>query len=282
LKDFLLHFAKRYIAGTERADAVAVAKELNALDISATIDILGENVTDEREAEGSVAEYLALLDLIASEGVDSTVSLKLTHLGLDISEDLARVNTERVVERAAELGNSVRIDMEGSAYTEDTIDIFLAVHANHPNAGIAVQSYLIRSEKDVRFLIEKGASVRLVKGAYKEPPRVAFQKKSEVDENFSRLMKELMLKGAHPAIATHDERLINEAIGFAREKNIPSEGFDFEMLLGIKRTLQKRLASEGFNVRVYVPYGENWLPYTLRRLSERKENLFFVLKNIFD
>lgn len=282
MKDFLSYFAKRYIAGTEMTDAIEVVRALNASGISATIDILGENVDSPAGARRSAEEYLSLLDEIEKAGADSTVSLKLTHLGLDISEELALENTERVVEKAREYGNFVRIDMEGSAYTQRTLDTTLNLAGKHRNIGVAVQSYLYRSKDDIELLIEKGISVRLVKGAYKEPPNVAFRKKSSVDRNFDAIMKELLARGNHPAIATHDEKLIEEAKRFAEIKKIQKDSFEFQMLLGIKRTLQKSLADEGYNVRVYVPYGPEWLPYITRRVTERKENALFVLKNLFD
>lgn len=282
MKGLLSFFAKRYIAGEERKDAIGVVRRLNTHGILATIDNLGEHVKEPSDAEEAVREYLALLDDIREAGVDSTVSLKLSHLGLDISDEIAERNAEAVIKRGLELGNSVTFDMEGSQYTQRTMDIFLGLHERYPNTAIAVQSYLYRSASDVKLLIEKGASVRLVKGAYKEPPDIAFPKKRDVDRNFEELMKSLLLKGKNPAIATHDEMLINEALRFAEENRIPKERFEFQMLLGIKRSLQRRLAESGYRVRVYVPYGPEWLPYTLRRLRERRENLFFVIKNIFD
>ena len=227
-------------------------------------------------------EYLSLLDDIRDGGVNSSVSLKLTHFGLDISDEIAEGNLRGIIKKASELNNFVTFDMEGSRYTQRTIDTFLRLHEKYTNIGIAIQSYLYRSPMDVRLLIEKGASVRLVKGAYKEPTQIAFPKKRDVDKNFEELMKSLLLKGNYLAIATHDERLINEAIRFADENGIPKERFEFQMLLGIKRKLQKRLADSGYKVRVYIPYGADWLPYTLRRLRERKENLFFVIKNLFE
>jgi proline dehydrogenase len=282
LKGFLELLARRYIAGTERGDAVEAARRLNSFGIKATIDNLGENVTSAEETSVSLSEYLSLLDLIESSGVDSAVSLKLTHLGLDVSEGLALANVERIAERAAELGNFVRIDMEGSAYTEKPLKVFKDLHERHKNVGVAVQSYLKRSRADVEELIKLEASVRLVKGAYKEDPDIAFEEKEDVDENFSFLMKELLLRGFRPAIATHDEKLIEEARAIAQGAGIPKKDVEFQMLLGIKRTLQKDLAEEGYAVRVYVPYGPNWLAYMTRRLRERRENLLFVVKNIFD
>lgn len=282
MKGFLIYLAKRYIAGSEAEHAIEVVRRLNADGILATIDNLGENVTTAEEAESSVAEYHRLLTAIDGAGVNSTISLKLTHLGLDISEELAYKNTAMIVEKAGELSNFVRIDMESSAYTEKTLDIFYKLRQRHENVGIAIQSYLLRSAKDIETLIEKEASVRLVKGAYKEPAAVALQKKSDVDENYSRLMRRLLTDGVNPAIATHDEKLIDEAIEFSKGRNIANERFEFQMLLGIRRTLQKELAGKGYRVRVYVPYGKNWLPYITRRMSERKENLFFVLRHIVD
>ncbi len=282
MKGLLAFFAKRYIAGEERKDAIRVVRHLNSQGILATIDNLGEHVREPSHAEDAVREYLGLLDDIMDGGVNSSVSLKLTHFGLDISDEIAEGNLRVIIKKASELNNFVTFDMEGSRYSQRTIDTFLRLHEKYTNIGIAIQSYLYRSQMDVRLLIEKGASVRLVKGAYKEPAQIAFPKKRDVDKNFEELMKSLLLKGNYPAIATHDERLINEAIRFADENGIPKERFEFQMLLGIKRKLQKRLADSGYKVRVYIPYGADWLPYTLRRLSERKENLFFVIKNLFD
>ncbi|WKZ31903.1 MAG: proline dehydrogenase family protein [Thermodesulfobacteriota bacterium] len=282
MKDFLLILASRYIAGTERRDAIGAAAALNALGLKATIDSLGENVNTAEEAARSAEEYLALLADIKESGVDSHVSLKLTHMGLALSDELARKNTEKVVQRAADLGNFVRIDMEGSAFTQATIDIFLGLRDKYPDVGIAIQSALKRSMEDARRVAASGGSIRLVKGAYKEPPSIAFADKKDVDRSFERIMKELLLSDTRPAIATHDERLIDETKRFAEEKGIPKGAFDFEMLLGIKRTLQKRLSGEGYAMRVYVPYGRDWLPYMLRRVRERKENAWFVLRNILD
>jgi proline dehydrogenase len=290
-KPLLTYFAKRYIAGVERHGAIEAARELNAHGIKATIDILGENVTDEDEACATVREYSSLLDEIKGAGleggpketaVDATISLKLTHLGLDISDELATRNAEAIVKKAHELNNFVRFDMECSAYTQRTIDVFLNIFERYKNVGIAIQSSLFRSFDDVALLIERGASVRLVKGAYKEPPDVAFPRKRDVDWNYETLMMELLSKGIRPAIATHDEKLIDAAKSFAEKNGVPRDGFEFQMLLGIKRTLQKTLAEEGYTVRVYVPYGPNWLPYILRRFRERRANIWFVVKNVFD
>ena len=282
MKLLLSHLAERYIAGEERSDALEKVRELNSLGIAATIDHLGESLTGESEAEEAAAEYLALIDEISAEGLDASVSLKLTHMGLDISYGLATENTLAVVRRAGEAASFVRVDMEGSAYTTLTLDAVAAIHERHDNIGVAIQSYLKRSAEDLRRMISDGVSVRLVKGAYKEAPRIAFADKADVDGNFSRLMRRLLLEGNRPAIATHDVALIEETKKFAADRDIGPERFEFQMLMGIKRELQKELARDGYRVKVYVPYGRDWLPYILRRLTERKENLFFLLKHILD
>lgn len=282
MKGFLLILARRYIAGTERRNAIHAATALNRLGLKATTASLGENVKTAEGAARSAEEYLALLDDIKNSGADSQVSMKLTHMGLGLSKELARENAEKIIKKAAGLGNFVRIDMEGSAYTQAAIEIFIELRKTYPNVGIAIQSALKRSQEDARRIAAKGGSIRLVKGAYKEPPSIAFPDKKDVDGSFEIILKELLVTRTRPAIATHDEKLINEAKRFAEEKGIPKESFDFEMLLGIKRKLQKRLSDEGYTVRVYVPYGRDWLPYMLRRLRERKENVWFVLKNIRD
>lgn len=282
MKELLAHFASRYIAGETIDDALRAVEELNKAGLMATVDNLGENVTERAHTERAVEEYLSLLASIDSNKLDATVSLKLTHMGLDLSEALALENTGQIVKRAGELNNFVRIDMEGSEYTELTVGTASKLHVKYSNVGVAIQSYLRRSEADVERLIREGVSVRLVKGAYKETARLAFEDKAEVDENFLNLMKRLLTDGERTAIATHDEKLIDEALGFVEDKKISRESFEFQMLFGIKRKLQKRLAEEGFQVRVYVPYGPEWLPYIMRRMTERKENLWFVLKNVFE
>ena len=278
----LSYFAKRYIAGEKQEDAINTAKELNERGIKTTIDNLGEDVKDAKDAARGVEEYMSLVEAIRKDRVDANVSFKLTHLGLDISPLMAEENAETIIKKAVELKNFVWFDMEGSKHTENTLSIFSKLHAKYPETGIAIQSYLYRSAADVTKLIKENAAVRLVKGAYKESPDIAFPEKKDVDGNFSALMKRLLLSGAYTAIATHDEKLVNEAKNIASENKIPRDHFEFQMLLGIKRTLQSRLVEEGYRVRVYVPYGTRWLPYTMRRMTERKENVWFVLKNILD
>ncbi|MFQ5585910.1 MAG: proline dehydrogenase family protein [Thermodesulfobacteriota bacterium] len=276
----LAHFARRYIAGENIDDAISVARELNNHGILASIDNLGEMVTDPEHARAGAAEYTRLLETINEKGINANVSLKLTHMGLEIGDDVCRENLERVITKAREVGNFVWFDMEGSRYTERTIGIFIDLHRRYGNTGIAIQSALRRSEGDVACLIEEGARVRLVKGAYKEPPAIAFPEKKEVDGNFERLMVELLMKGNEPAIATHDMTLVEKALQITRREKISTEHFEFQMLLGIKRGVQKRLADEGYRMRVYVPYGAAWLPYTMRRLRERRENILFILRNL--
>ncbi|MFZ3072266.1 MAG: proline dehydrogenase family protein [Thermodesulfobacteriota bacterium] len=278
----LAYLAKRYIAGEKIEDAVNIVKHLNANGISATVDNLGEEVDDEREAAKGVEEYARLLEEIQIGRLDANISFKLTHLGLKISRAVAEKNAESIIKKAFGLKNFVWFDMEGSKHTENTLSIFSKLHAEYPETGIALQSYLYRSEADVEKLVKENAAVRLVKGAYKESPDMAFPGKKDVDRNFSIIMKRLLLSGVYSAVATHDEKLVNEAIKIASENKIPKDRFEFQMLLGIKRTLQSKLANEGYKVRVYVPYGTHWLPYTMRRLKERKENVWFVLKNLFD
>ncbi|MBI5233425.1 MAG: proline dehydrogenase family protein [Deltaproteobacteria bacterium] len=282
LKTLITPFAKRYIAGETREDALKTALSLSHYRLFSAIDHLGEEVTDETRSRLARDEYISLLDDISKHGLPANVSLKLTHMGLKVSDELTIQNVEAVIKKALELKNSVRFDMEGSQYTQKTLDITFRFKETYDNVGTAIQSYLKRSAGDIRLLIEKGVSVRLVKGAYKEPPDIAYPDKKDVDKNFSALMKELLLKGNQPAIATHDERLIEEAKRFAEQNNIPKGSFDFEFLLGIKNTLQKHLAREGYRIRVYVPYGADWLAYMTRRLGERKENIFFIIKNILD
>ncbi|MFQ5427354.1 MAG: proline dehydrogenase family protein [Thermodesulfobacteriota bacterium] len=282
MKGFTSYLAHRYIAGTERKDAVKVCRKLNKLGLSATIDVLGEGVTDKEQARAAVAEYLSLLEDIQSTGIDASISLKLTHLGLDISREVTEKNLSTILKKAQVLNNFVRFDMERSKYTEDTVNIFLKLHEDFPRTGLAIQSALVRSPEDIDRLIKVGAPLRLVKGAYLEPPGIGFQEKKLVDINYINLMKKLLLAGHGTAIATHDEVIINEARAFARENNISRENFEFQMLLGIKRSLQVALAEEGFKVRIYVPYGKDWMAYVLRRLKERKENIYFVVRNLLD
>jgi proline dehydrogenase len=274
------HLAERFVAGETVREAVDAVRVLNERGIRATLDVLGESVTAPDEARRAADDYMSLLDAIAEAGVDSNVSLKLTQMGLDVDLDLCRQNMLRVLERAGSHGNFVRIDMEDSAHTQTTLDLFDELCASHKNVGVVIQAYLYRSRKDVADLIAKGARVRLCKGAYAEPAKVAYPEKADVDRAFAELTEALLLRGHYPAIATHDERLIDHTIAFAQKRGIDRSRFEFQMLYGIRRDLQARLARSGYNVRVYVPFGREWYPYFMRRIAERPANLAFVLSNV--
>lgn len=278
----LLILAKRFIAGEGFEQAKEVVKRLNTKGLLVTLDILGESVTNREQAERHRDEYIGLLRDINTLRLNSTISLKLTQMGLDIDDSFCCENILKIVQTAAGYKNFVRMDMEGSKYTQRTIDIFKAIHSSYPeNIGMTIQSYLYHSKKDVTAAIENHHRIRLCKGAYKEPPDIACPDKREVNKNFEDMAKELLLKGEYPAIATHDERLINMVKSFTEGKGISKDRFEFQMLYGIRRGLQEKLLKEGYRVRIYVPYGTHWLPYTMRRIRERKENLWFVFKNIF-
>ncbi len=281
---FAQRAARRFIAGERIDEAIAVVRELNAKNILATLDHLGENTTNEREAIAAADEYLKILDAIARTGVQSEISLKLTQMGLDISDELCLQNMRRIVERARQYKNFVCIDMESSAYTDRTLDLYEALRREgFDNIGPVIQAYLRRSERDIEKLIEWGVRVRLCKGAYQEPPEIAFPKKRDVNANYLKLLEKLFRaqeQGVYPAIATHDEKIIRWALQYVQERQIPIDRFEFQMLYGIRRDLQIHLAQAGYRVRVYVSYGTHWYPYFMRRLAERPANVFFVLKNL--
>ncbi len=270
----------RFIAGENIDDAIKAIQELNKLGITATFDHLGESTSSRQEAESDVREYLYVLDRIQATGVNSNVSVKLTQLGLDIDEDFCMLNTRKIVENAKRHGNFVRIDMEDSPKTDATLKIFRTLFQEFGNVGIVLQSYLYRTEKDIDDVIALGARIRLCKGAYQEPESVAFPQKSEVDANFIRIMQKLLKSGIYHGIATHDDKMIAATREFAARENISKESFEFQMLYGIRRDLQLKLVRDGFKVRTYVPYGEFWYPYFMRRLAERPANVWFVLKNL--
>ncbi|MCL6642972.1 MAG: proline dehydrogenase family protein [Candidatus Bipolaricaulota bacterium] len=283
---FAQRAARRFIAGEHLDEAIAVVRELNAKNIVATLDHLGENTTNEREAIAAADEYLKILDAIAQMGVESEISLKLTQMGLDISYELCLQNMRRIVERARQYQNFVCIDMESSAYTDRTLDLYETLRREgFDNVGPVIQAYLRRSARDIERLIEWGARVRLCKGAYQEPPEIAFPNKRDVDANYLKLLETLFSpraqeQGVYPAIATHDEKIIRWALQYVREHKIPPDRFEFQMLYGIRRDLQIHLAQAGYRVRVYVSYGTHWYPYFMRRLAERPANVFFVLRNL--
>lgn len=276
--------SRRFVAGTAIEDALAATQAMNRLGLSVSVDNLGENVTNAEEARHSAQLYHQLLDRMSEEGLDANVSLKLTHMGLDVDETMAYQISSELVEHAARINNFVRVDMEGSPYTERTLNF---VHRLHPGTGLAghvgavIQSYLYRSEKDVADLIAAGIRVRLCKGAYKESPDIAFEKKADVDANYIKLMKMLLKSGIYHGMATHDERMIRTTIDFAQREKVPPAAFEFQMLYGVRRDLQQRLVKEGWRCRVYIPFGTEWYPYFMRRLAERPANAVFILKNLF-
>lgn len=273
--------AKRFVAGLDVAAALDAVRRLNDRGIMATLDILGENVRESDHAVRAADAYVALLEEIARAGVNANVSLKLTQMGLDISEELCEQNLRRIVEQAMALQNFVRIDMEGSAYTQRTLDLFFRLFPEFPNLGVVIQAYLYRSEQDVRRLVAARARVRLCKGAYKEPPSIAYRKMSDIRRNFLRLAEILLRDGSYPAIATHDDLLINAVKAWTAEHRISPDRFEFQMLYGIRPKTQEELVRQGYRMRVYVPFGTHWFPYFSRRLRERKENIWFVLTNLF-
>ncbi|HLY31674.1 MAG TPA: proline dehydrogenase family protein [Ktedonobacterales bacterium] len=273
--------ARRFVAGEELSDALAVARTLNQRHISASLDLLGENVSVASEARATADNYMRTLDAIQAMGVEANISVKLTALGLDLGDDLCRANLTRVLQRAQEYGSFVRVDMEGSDYTRRTLNLVVDLHQQFDNVGTVIQSCMYRSPDDVALLIEHGVRVRLVKGAYLEPPTLAFPHKVDVDAQYVLLMRALLERGVYPAIATHDEHIIQEAIRIAKAQGIARARFEFQMLYGIRRDLQTRLADAGYNVRVYVPYGSQWYPYLTRRMAERPANLMFVVGNAF-
>jgi proline dehydrogenase len=277
--------SSRFVAGTQVDDALRATQTVNQKGLSVSVDNLGENVTNAEEARASAQLYHQMLDEISSQHLNANVSLKLTHMGLDVDEKLARDLVTGLVAKAAAMNpcNFVRVDMEGSPYTQRTLDFVHELHRmpGHTGAvGAVIQSYMRRAEKDIEELLAERIRVRLCKGAYKEPEEIAFQKKSEVDANYVRLMKILMKSGVYHGLATHDEKIINQAKVFATQENIPRDAFEFQMLYGIRRDLQRRLVREGWRMRVYIPFGTEWYPYFMRRLAERPANVFFIARNL--
>jgi len=276
--------SSRFVAGTTVEDAMSATRRMNDLGLTVSIDNLGENVTNPDEARQSAALYHQLLDEITARGLKANMSVKLTHMGLDIDEKLARENVRALVAHAARCHNFIRVDMEGSPYTQRTLDLVRELHGApgcEDSVGAVIQSYLRRSQRDVEDLLAERIRIRLCKGAYKEPPKLAFQKKSEVDSNYIELMKVLLKSGVYHGIATHDEKIIEATKVFARAERIPPDAFEFQMLHGIRRDLQQKLVRDGWRMRVYIPFGTEWYPYLMRRLGERPANVFFIAKNLF-
>jgi proline dehydrogenase len=287
LKEFATKFppfkklTTRFIAGETTEQAIAAIREINARGASASFDHLNESVTSVAGTEDEVREYLHLLELIDETKIDSNVSIKLTQFGLEIDPELAYRNARQIVESAARRGNFVRIDMEGSNVTQITLDIFRRLRSEFglDEVGIVLQSYLYRTIDDARDILQIPARIRLCKGAYDEPPKVAYPDKKDVDDNYVRVMELLLSSGTYHGIATHDPKMIDATIDFAQRRGIAKDAFEFQMLYGIRRDLQEQLARDGWRLRIYVPYGKHWYPYFMRRLAERPANIWFVLKN---
>ena len=276
--------SRRFVAGMNVEDAVVACAETNRAGMSATVDNLGENVTNLEEARESAALYDELLDRIASQRLDANVSVKLTHMGLDVDESLADSIVEGLVEHAVRIDSFVRVDMEGSDHTQKTLDLVRRIHrrpGHGGRVGAVLQAYLHRTEQDARDLCAEGIRIRLCKGAYKEPASIAFQKKEDVDANFVQVTKLLLKSGVYHGIATHDPKMIDETIRYAREEKVRADAFEFQMLHGIRRDLQASLIADGWRLRIYIPFGREWYPYFMRRLAERPANVLFILRNLF-
>jgi proline dehydrogenase len=270
----------RFVAGQTLPEAIDAARRLNDARMTVALDLLGESVHSAADANAAAAQYIALLHAVERANVNAYASLKLTQMGLDIDRALCLRNVERIVAQAAQFKNFVRIDMEGSVHTQLTLDLFKEIFARHANVGIVIQAYLYRSEADIRDLNALGAQVRLCKGAYNEPPSVAFPKKTDTDANFVKLMQLLLSEGTYPAIATHDERMIEATREYAARQGIALDRFEFQMLYGIRRDIQEQLVRDGYRLRIYAPYGSEWYPYLMRRMAERPANLLFILGGV--
>ena len=275
----------RFVAGTDIADAISVTQALNRAGMCVTVDNLGENVHNLDEARASAQLYHQILDAVAAQKLNANISLKLTHMGLDVDEQLARDLVAGLVAKASSMrpAGFVRVDMEGSPYTQRTLDFVHQVHrtpGNQDSIGTVIQAYLYRSEKDIEQLLAERIRIRLCKGAYKESADIAFPKKADVDDNYIRLMKILLKSGIYHGLATHDENIIRQAQAFAVSERISRDSFEFQMLYGIRRDLQRRLVREGWRMRVYVPFGTEWYPYLMRRLGERPANALFIARNL--
>lgn len=271
----------RFVAGETLDEVIETARACNNAGMLVSLDFLGENVSTSADAQKVRDTYLEMYDRIARENLNANISCKLTQLGLDVSPDFCEGLVLSIAERAAGYGNFLRIDMEGSAYTERTVELVKNVRARTPAVGTVIQSYLYRSEEDVRGLLSLGCRIRLCKGAYKEPAEVAYPKKADVDANYVRLMRLLLTSGFYHGIATHDPRMIAATIRWAAEKKISKDDFEFQMLYGVRADLQRQLVRDGYRVRIYVPFGSEWFPYFMRRLAERPANLAFFARNFF-
>jgi len=276
--------SKRFVAGVTMEELIAATVAMNQVGVRVSVDNLGENVTNREEALHSKALYHRLLDEIASRKLDANVSLKLTHMGLDMDEALARGTVEELLEHAIAIQSFIRVDMEGSHYTQKTLDFVRELH-RRPNAaghvGTVLQSYFYRTEEDARLLCAEGIRIRLCKGAYKEPASIAYPSKQDVDANYLKVAKQILQSGVFHGLATHDEKIIDAIKAWALQQGVPKTAFEFQMLNGVRRDLQESLAREGWGVRCYIPFGTEWYPYFMRRLAERPANVLFMAKNYF-
>ncbi|KAB8143554.1 proline dehydrogenase [Chloroflexia bacterium SDU3-3] len=270
----------RFVAGTSLAEAIEAVKTINSAGMSVTLDNLGESVSTPQAANAAAAEYIGILHAIERAGAEANASVKLTQMGQDIDEELCRRNISHVLNQAERFGTFVRLDMESSAYTERTLKLHRELWERYKNVGVVIQSYLYRSEDDIRALNKLGVRVRLCKGAYKEPASVAFPNKADVDANYVKLMQMLLSEGTYPGIATHDERMIEATRDYAAKSGITPDKFEFQMLFGIRRDLQEQLVRDGYRMRIYAPYGTEWYPYLMRRMAERPANMLFVLNGV--
>jgi proline dehydrogenase len=273
-------FARRFVAGERPQDAVRAGERLHAKGIKATFDKLGEDVLDQAAARRATEASKELLRLIPA-GIERNVSIKMSSMGQEISRDLCLENVSSILDVAREVGGFVRLDMEGSKLTQDTIDIFHALRKRYDNVGIVLQAALHRTPDDVKEAVRRGDRVRLCKGAYKEPPGVALQDMAEIRRAFMACTRALLDGGTYPAVATHDEALIGETMAYAKAQGIPASRFEFQMLYGLRKGRWGELVRDGYNMRIYVPFGTHWIPYFYRRLRERRENVLFVLRNLF-
>jgi len=273
-------FAKRFIAGQSLAEALEASHELNRDGRSVSLNHLGENVTTLDGAVGVKDGYIEMVHELDRKGLDGNISIKLTQLGLDIGRDTCQKLTEEIIAEAARLGRTIEMDMEGSAYTDATLEIFEATRRQYDNVALAVQAYLYRSAQDLERLAPLHPKIRLVKGAYREPAKIAYQKKSDVDANYRRLLDRLLGGEFFPAIATHDPKMLEDARARLRERGLTDGRYEFQMIYGVRRDLQQQLREEGHALRIYVPFGTEWCPYFMRRLSERPANCWFVLRSL--
>lgn len=271
----------RFVAGEELDEAISAARVCNDQGMLVSLDYLGENVATAADAQRARDAYLEVFDRIAAEKLNANVSCKLTQLGLDLSPEFCEGQVHSIVERAASYDNFLRVDMEGSAYTGRTIDVVKKLRSRSPAIGTVIQAYLYRSEQDIQELLAIGCRIRLCKGAYKEPPEVAYPEKEDVDANYVKLVRLLLPSGFYHGIATHDPRMIGTTIRIAAESKVSKDDFEFQMLYGVRTDLQRQLVRDGYRLRIYIPYGRDWFPYFMRRLAERPANLAFFARNFF-